>query len=66
MDTVSTEDFVLNKEGVNVQLQLCENKITKKYEIRVKARRTGGLINNHSKLERIIHKSFITEVIKYL
>lgn len=42
VDTVSTEDFVLNKEGVNVELQLCANKITKKYEIRVKARRTGG------------------------
>ena len=42
VDTVSTEDFTLNKEGVNVELQLCENKMTKKYEIRVKAHRTGG------------------------
>ncbi len=42
VDTVSTEDFVLTKEGVNVELQLCENRIKNKYEIRVKARRTGG------------------------
>jgi hypothetical protein len=42
VDTVSTKDFVLTKEGVNVELQLCENRIKNKYEIRVKARRTGG------------------------
>jgi len=41
VDTVSTEDFTLSKEGVNIELQLCENKIKKKYEIRVKALNIG-------------------------
>ena len=40
VDTVSVNDFVLHKSGVNVQLQMCENKISKKYELRVKAHRT--------------------------
>ena len=39
-DTISTEDFFLSKPGVKVDLQLNENKITKKYEISVKARKS--------------------------
>ncbi len=39
-DTISVSDFHLHKKGVNVDLQLAENKITKKYEIRVKANRS--------------------------
>lgn len=42
VDTVSTEDFTLIKEGVSVDLQLFENKIKKNYEIRVKANKMGG------------------------
>ena len=39
-DTVSVSDFHLHKKGVKVDLQLAENKISKKYEIRVKANRS--------------------------
>lgn len=39
-DTISVSDFHLHKKGVKVDLQLAENKITKKYEIRVKANRS--------------------------
>ncbi|MCJ7555181.1 MAG: hypothetical protein MUO34_15015 [Ignavibacteriaceae bacterium] len=39
-DTVSVSDFCLYKKGVKVDLQLSENKISKKYEIKVKANRT--------------------------
>ncbi len=39
-DTVSVSDFYLHKKGVKVDLQLAENKITKKYEIKVKANRS--------------------------
>lgn len=40
VDTISVSDFHLHKKGVKVDLQLTENKISKKYEIRVKANRT--------------------------
>ena len=36
-DTVSTDDFSLHKTGVQVDLQFNENKITKKFEVSVKA-----------------------------
>jgi hypothetical protein len=39
-DTISVLDFQLHKKGVKVDLHLAENKISKKYEIRVKANRT--------------------------
>jgi hypothetical protein len=40
VDTVSTNDFELHKQGVKADLQLSENKIEKDFEIRVKANRT--------------------------
>lgn len=40
MDTVTVNDFKLHHTGVNVELHLSENKISKKFEIRVKANRT--------------------------
>lgn len=40
IDTISVTDFHLHKKGVKVDLQLTENKISKKFEIRVKANRT--------------------------
>jgi hypothetical protein len=40
VDTVSVNDFELQKKGAKVDLQLSENKIAKNYEIRVKANRT--------------------------
>lgn len=40
VDTVSVNDFNLHKSGVKVGLQMSENKLTKKYDIRVKANRT--------------------------
>lgn len=39
-DTISVTDFHLHKTGVKADLQLYENKITSKYEIRIKANRT--------------------------
>lgn len=39
-DTISIMDFHLHKTGVKADLQLVENKISKKYEIRIKANRT--------------------------
>ncbi|MFO7524411.1 MAG: hypothetical protein R6W68_03075 [Ignavibacteriaceae bacterium] len=39
-DTISLSDFRLHKTGVKADLQLFENKLTGKYEIRVKANRT--------------------------
>lgn len=39
-DTISASDFHLHKTGVKADLQLYENKISGKYEIRVKAYRT--------------------------
>jgi len=41
VDTVSTSDFRLDKSGVKVDLQLYENKLSKKFEISVKANKTG-------------------------
>jgi len=41
VDTVSTSDFRLLKSGVKVDLQMVENKLSKKFEIRVKANRSG-------------------------
>lgn len=40
VDTVSTNDFQLYKTGVKADLQISENKITKKYDVNVKARRS--------------------------
>jgi len=42
VDTVSTSDFRLDKSGVKVDLQLYENKLSKKFEISVKANKTGA------------------------
>ena len=39
-DTISTEDFFLHKTGVKVDLQLKENKITRNFEISIKARKS--------------------------
>ena len=39
IDTVTTFDFHLHKKGTKVDLQMSENKLTKKFEIRVKANR---------------------------
>lgn len=39
-DTISTDDFSLHKTGVKVDLQFNENKITKNFEISVKAIKT--------------------------
>ncbi|MDT3695293.1 MAG: hypothetical protein ROY99_02805 [Ignavibacterium sp.] len=39
VDTVSVNDFHLSKSGVKSDLQLKENKITKKFDVTVKARR---------------------------
>lgn len=39
VDSVTTKDFHLEKSGVKVELQLFENKLTKKIEVRVKANR---------------------------
>lgn len=37
VDTVSVNDFKIFKEGVSSTIQVSENKITNKYEVRVKA-----------------------------
>ncbi len=39
VDTVSINDFQLSKSGVKADLQIKENKITKKFDVTVKARR---------------------------
>lgn len=39
-DTVSVYDFKIHREGVNAVVQLFENKISNKFEVRVKATRT--------------------------
>jgi len=41
VDSVTTSDFQLQKTGVKVDLQIAENKLTKKFDIRVKAKRTS-------------------------
>src|SRR4030066_811589 len=38
VDTVSTNDFQLHKNGVKTELQISENKITKNFDVSVKAR----------------------------
>jgi len=40
VDTVSTNDFQLSKSGVKATLQLSENKISKSFEVSVKANRS--------------------------
>ena len=40
IDSVTTTDFRLRRSGVKADLQLTENKLSAKYEIRVKANRT--------------------------
>jgi len=37
VDTVTTSDFHLSKKGTKVDLQVSENKLSNKYDIRVKA-----------------------------
>ena len=39
VDTVSINDFQIYKTGIKADLQLNENKITKKFDLRIKARR---------------------------
>ncbi|GIK21486.1 MAG: hypothetical protein BroJett005_09000 [Ignavibacteriota bacterium] len=39
VDTVSVTDFQLSKAGIKADLQIKENKITKKFDVTVKARR---------------------------
>ncbi|HSP88968.1 MAG TPA: hypothetical protein VLN45_12605, partial [Ignavibacteriaceae bacterium] len=41
VDSVTISDFHLEKTGVKVGLQLSENKLVNKFDIRVKANRTG-------------------------
>lgn len=40
IDSVTTSDFRLRKKGVKADLQMIENKLTDKFEIRVKARKS--------------------------
>lgn len=40
VDTVSTAEFNLKKPGVKVKLQISENKLSQKYDVRVKANRS--------------------------
>lgn len=40
VDTISVNDYQLQKPGTKVDLQCYENKISKNFELRVKARRT--------------------------
>jgi hypothetical protein len=40
VDSVTTLDFHLQKTGVKVDLQISENKLSKKFDIRVKANRS--------------------------
>lgn len=40
IDTVSTNDFQLHKPGVKADLQMTENKITKNFDVSVKAHRS--------------------------
>jgi hypothetical protein len=42
VDSVSTKDFRLKKTGVKVDLQLSENKLSKKFEISIKANKTAN------------------------
>src|SRR3972149_4426768 len=40
VDSVTTSDFRLRKKGVKADLQMIENKLSNKFEIRVKANKT--------------------------
>ncbi|RPI73458.1 MAG: hypothetical protein EHM47_06060 [Ignavibacteriales bacterium] len=40
VDSVTTSDFKVEKPGVKVDLQIYENKLSKKFEVKVKAHRT--------------------------
>jgi len=40
IDSVTTSDFRLQKQGVKADLQMIENKLSQKFEIKVKARKT--------------------------
>lgn len=40
VDTVSVNDFLLHKTGIKADLQISENKITKSFDLSVKARRS--------------------------
>jgi hypothetical protein len=40
VDTVTINDFELSKTGVKADLQISENKITKNFDVNVKARRS--------------------------
>jgi hypothetical protein len=40
IDTVSTNDFQLHKPGVKADLQMTENKITKNFDVSVKAHKS--------------------------
>jgi hypothetical protein len=40
VDTISVNDFMVYKTGVKADLQLSENKITKNFEVSVKARKS--------------------------
>ncbi len=42
IDSVSYKDFRLKKTGVKVDLQLSENKLSKKFEISIKANKTAN------------------------
>jgi len=41
IDSVTVTDYNLQKKGIKVDLQLAENKLSKKYDVRVKAVRTS-------------------------
>lgn len=40
IDTVSTSDFRVTKKGIRADLQIAENKLSKSYDVKVKATRT--------------------------
>jgi hypothetical protein len=42
VDSVTTSDFRLEKPGVKVDLQISENKLNKKFEVKVKAHRSSN------------------------
>ena len=39
-DTITTSDFEIRKRGVKADIQISENKITRKYDLKIKAVRT--------------------------
>jgi hypothetical protein len=41
VDSVTVSDYRLHKTGVKVDLQIYENKLTKKYDVKVKANKSG-------------------------